>query len=65
MFSIYFFAMAVQLVVQQGKTQVYVTVNLPPIEELGRGKGITANTETATAAALISSISTAAQSDSR
>lgn len=58
-------AMAVQLVVQQGETQVPVTVNLPPTEELGRGEGVTANAETATAAALFSSISTAAQNDSR
>lgn len=57
--------MVVQLVVQQGKTQVYVTMNLPSTEELGRGKGITVNAVTATAAALISSISTAAQNDSR
>lgn len=57
--------MAVQLVVQQGETRDSVTVNLPPTEELGEGEGVTANAETATAAALISSISTAAQSDSR
>ena len=57
--------MAVHLVVQQASTRDSVTVNLPPTEELGGGEGVTENAEAATAAAVISSFSCAAQNDAR
>jgi hypothetical protein len=57
--------MAVHLVVQQTATRVSVTVNLPATEELGGGEGVTENAETATAAAVFSSFSCAAQNDPR
>lgn len=57
--------MAVQLVVLQGSSQAPVTVNLPQTEELGGGESVTADAETATAVAVISSFSSAARSDDR
>ena len=55
--------MSVQLLVQQEDSQDPVTVNLPSTEELGGGEGVTAQAETATAAALISCISAVAKTD--